>query len=219
MKILAIDTSMDVLVITYGDEDSYLSLTYRGIERHATKLAPLTKHFLELARIDVKDIDFLGCGIGPGSLTGLRIGISFIQGLAVASKKKIVPVVSANVLSRNFYFHDGEVVVVRKAREGYVYIACYKNEQQILEPTIKEVDSAREFVKSLKNPLTVGDAKALFADISKLALDALEKIDGKILLEEVEKAINKGQCLEPALVQPLYLQKSIAEMNFEKKQG
>ncbi|AEH51116.1 tRNA (adenosine(37)-N6)-threonylcarbamoyltransferase complex dimerization subunit type 1 TsaB [Pseudothermotoga thermarum] len=220
MKILALDTSTDVLVVGFKDEEKFLSLTYKGIERHATKLAPMVKLLLDAAQVEPAKIDVLGCGVGPGSLTGLRIGISFVQGLACAFGKKITPVVSAKVLAKNFSTYDGEIVVARKAREGYVYIACYKNDEQIVEPTVKQIEEAKKIVGEMQNPMIVGDAKKFFLDVAKLAPDALENINAQILIEEVEALTKNGSNFEPALVQPLYLQKSIAEINFEKrKQG
>ncbi len=219
MRIIAIDTSTDTLVLAYKDESKDFVLTYNGINRHATMLAPLFKSFLSLACIDLNEVDAIGCGIGPGSLTGLRIGISFVQGLACAMGKKVAPVVSAVVMARNFSFHPGEIVVARKAREGYVYLACYRDDDQLLEPTVKEIESARHYVSTLQNPLIVGEAKRFFLDLAKVSLDELEQINGRILLMEVDKMIKNGSIVEPAFIQPLYLQKSIAEMNFERRRN
>ncbi|MEJ5228615.1 MAG: tRNA (adenosine(37)-N6)-threonylcarbamoyltransferase complex dimerization subunit type 1 TsaB [Pseudothermotoga sp.] len=219
MRIFAIDSSTETLVMVYADEQNVLSLSYTGIERHATKLAPLAKQFLDMVGQPVESLDCLGCGIGPGSLTGLRIGIAFVQGMACALSKDVVEVVSSEIVALNFSHHNGEVVIAKKAREGYVYLACYEEKTQKLAPTVLELQAAKEFVKTLRSPIVAGDGKEFFKEIAKISSDEVEKIRGEILAKEVLRKAQEGVLVKPYELEPLYLQKSIAEMNFEKRQG
>lgn len=219
MKIFAIDTSTDTLVIAYSNEQNILTLNYRGVEKHASKIGPLVHEFLNMADVNKGSIDLFGCGVGPGSLTGLRIGIAFIQGMAHAFSKNVVAVTSSEVVAANFLYHQGEIVIVKKAREGYVYIACYKENTEMLKPSVMEFEKAKHFVQTLNNPVVVGDAKKLFEHIAQTAPDELEAIRGEVLLNKVFEKIKSKSILKPHELEPLYLQKSIAEMNFEKRKS
>jgi tRNA threonylcarbamoyladenosine biosynthesis protein TsaB len=81
MKILALDTSTEAICVAYTDGQNIYSTNYFGVEKHAVKLAPLVNDFLKLCNVKVSDIDVFGCGIGPGSLTSLRIGLAFVQAI------------------------------------------------------------------------------------------------------------------------------------------
>lgn len=218
MKIFALDSSSETLILSYVDEQDIFTFTYRGLERHASKLAPIVKGFLDCVNKPIENIDYFGCGIGPGSLTGLRIGIAFVQGMACSLSKCVVPVVSSQVIARNFSYHQGEIVIVKKAREGYVYFACYEQEKQIISPTVMEIGIARNYITNLKNPIIAGDAKHHFEGLGMICSDELESIKGEILATEVLEKIKDKIIIEPHELEPLYLQKSIAEINFEKKQ-
>ncbi len=218
MRIFALDTSSERLVLCYADEQDILTLTYRGVERHASKLAPIVKDFLNCAGRPIESIDYFGCGVGPGSLTGIRIGLAFIQGMACSLSKYVVPVVSFELVAANFSYHHGEVVIVKKAREDYVYFAYYKNGEQIAAPAVMEISSAVNFIKNLKDPILAGDAKHYFKDLGKVCPDELEGINGEVLAKTVLARARDKMVIEPKELEPLYLQKSIAEMNFEKKQ-
>ncbi|HEY8541137.1 MAG TPA: tRNA (adenosine(37)-N6)-threonylcarbamoyltransferase complex dimerization subunit type 1 TsaB [Pseudothermotoga sp.] len=219
MRIFALDSSSEKLVMCYADDQDIFTLTYKGTERHASKLAPVVKSFLDCVNKSIENIDYFGCGVGPGSLTGLRIGIAFIQGMACSLSKFVIPVVSLELIASNFCYHRGEIVIVKRAREGYVYLACYKQDKQILSPTVMEVQTAKDFLRNLRDPIIAGDAKHDFEDFGIVCSDELEDIKGEILAAKVLTRAKDKMIIQPHELEPLYLQKSIAEMNFEKRQS
>lgn len=217
MKIFALDTSTEQICLVYNDGKNTYSVSYSGESRHMVKLAPTIESFSKLAGVCFEEIDLLACGIGPGSLTGLRIGIATVQGIACTFKKKIVPVVSSKVLAMNFAYHAGDVVIVKHAREGFVYFSCYKKNEEMITPKVLSVKEALETTVNLENPIFAGDAKNLFEYRGELVPDELEIIRGELLLKEALENFRRGLILEPHQVEPMYLQKSIAEMNLERR--
>lgn len=217
MKIFALDTSTEQICLAYNDCRNTYSISYLGESRHMVKLSPMIESFSKLAGVRFEEIDVLACGVGPGSLTGLRIGIATVQGIACAFKKKIVPVVSSKVLAMNFAYHVGDIVIVKHAREGFVYFSCYKKNEEMVTPKVLSVKEALEVTANLENPIFVGDAKNLFKHQGEVVPDELEFIRGELLLKEALESFKKGLILEPHQVEPMYLQKSIAEMNLEKR--
>jgi tRNA threonylcarbamoyl adenosine modification protein YeaZ len=217
MKILALDTSTEAICVAYTDGQNIYSTNYFGVEKHAVKLAPLVNDFLKLCNVKVSDIDVFGCGIGPGSLASLRIGLAFVQAIACVTSKPIVPVVSSKVVAMNFSGCEQDVVIVKKAREGFVYISCYRNLQEVLAPSVVEVEKVFDILRSLKDPIVVGDAANTFESVAVVGKEELQYPRGEFLLHEVMENFKTNVVRKPHEVEPLYLQKSIAEMNLEKR--
>ncbi|HCO98055.1 MAG: Peptidase M22 glycoprotease [Thermotoga sp. 50_1627] len=216
MKIFAIDTSTEAICVAYTDGQNIYSTNYFGVEKHAVKLAPLVDDFLKLCRVRVSDIDVFGCGIGPGSLTSLRIAVAFVQAMACVTSKPIVPVVSSKVVAMNFSGCEHDVVIVKKARQGFVYISCYRNLRETISPSVVEVQKTRDILKSLNDPILVGDAAHMFESVARIGKKELQYPRGEFLLNEVVENLKANVVRKPHEVEPLYLQKSIAEMNLEK---
>ncbi|KAF2958843.1 tRNA threonylcarbamoyladenosine biosynthesis protein TsaB [Thermotoga sp. Ku-13t] len=219
MKIFAIDTSSDQICLAYSDGKNIYSASYVGEQRHMVKLAPMIEDFSRLAGLRFEELDALACGVGPGSLTALRIGIATVQAIACAHGKRIIPVVSSKVMAMNFLFHEGHVVVVKHAREHFVYFSCYQKSEEVLSPKVLSLQEAFELAQGLRNPIFAGDAKQLFQRYGQISPDELEMLRGELLIREAMENQQHGVVVEPHRVEPLYLQKSIAEMNLEKRLG
>lgn len=217
MKIFAVDTSTEQICLAYSDGINVYSASYMGEQRHMVKLAPLVEAFSKFCDLRFEDLDALACGVGPGSLTALRIGIATVQGIACAHNKLIVPILSSKVLAMNFLHYEGEVVIAKHARENFVYFSCYQDGEEVLSPKVLSLREAFELASKLKNPMFVGDAKKLFEPYGKVCPDELQMLRGELLIAEAVENYKNGKAFEPHRVEPLYLQKSIAEMNLEKK--
>jgi len=218
LKILAVDTSSPTIALGYSDETQHMFVNHISSKKHGAVLAPLIKTLLSFVKVQASDIDVFACGIGPGGLTGLRVGIATVQGMAIAHEKKVLPVISSYALAMNLSSWDGEIVIARKARSGYVYMSCYYDKECILEPSIYTISQARERILSFKKPVVLGDAKSFFANVAELAPEYLENMRAENLLE-IARSSSENALISPELLEPLYLQKSIAEINFEKRQS
>lgn len=127
MKILSADTSsmMGSVALIDGDTtiaESLLNISTSYSERLLLALDQLLNH----TGLRLEDMDGLAIAIGPGSFTGLRIGLATFKGLAIATGKKLVGISSLLSLAYNAYASGSVVVPIIDAKRGEIYAAAYK---------------------------------------------------------------------------------------------
>jgi tRNA threonylcarbamoyladenosine biosynthesis protein TsaB len=126
MLLLALDTSTfigTVAVVRDGELLSEWSASVRAT--HGETLLPHVARAVELAGIELAAVDVFAVGLGPGSFTGVRIGVATAKGLALALKKPILGISSLRVLARGFAVGQGVLAPVLDAHKGEVYAALY----------------------------------------------------------------------------------------------
>lgn len=169
MKVLGLDTS--TLMTTCGVIDENILLGESSLNQdmsHSEKLVPMVKEVLDNLKLKVEDIDVFGVSTGPGSFTGLRIGIATIKAFAHIFDKPIVGVSTLEALAFNLPYND-VVVPMIDARRDRVYTGIYKWEGEILitimEPTVMEIDTLLDLLdKDYKNIVVNGDGSLLFKE-------------------------------------------------------
>ena len=127
MKILSLDTAMAACSVAVVDTDAPLPLAaaFVAMERgHAEALAPMTAEVLEAAGLAISAIDRIAVTIGPGTFTGVRIGLSFAKGLALARHLPVIGIDSLSAIAANDG-SDAPLLVVADARNGEVYAAAF----------------------------------------------------------------------------------------------
>lgn len=134
MTILAIDTSTDILSIAIVKNGKALARFHRKANRrHSILLVPTIDMLLKKAGLKIKDIDCFAVSVGPGSFTGLRIGVTVVKGLAFALKKPIVAVPTLDVIAYNVLSHKGVICPVLDARKNKVYACLYRSDGKALK--------------------------------------------------------------------------------------
>ena len=130
MNILAIDTSTKKASVGLKINDF---VTYKNIDNeitHSEKLLPLVDDTLNENNLKIKDIDYLACSIGPGSFTGIRIGIATVKAFA---KVLNIPVFSASSLDilayTNIDTSSDYIISVMDAKNSRIYYSIYKIEK------------------------------------------------------------------------------------------
>src|SRR4030043_141113 len=128
MKILAIETSTMLGGIAIVDDLSGLIAEVRLNVKstHSERLVTATDYVLKQAGLKVSDIDVFAVAIGPGSFTGLRIGLSTVKGFSYATGKPIVSVPTLEALAWNFPYCRSPVCTMLDARKKEVYAALFK---------------------------------------------------------------------------------------------
>ena len=134
MKILYLDTSSKYLSLAVAQDNKVLSQTHRQLARkHSTQLACLIDKMLKRAGVSLKQIDGFCVSKGPGSFTGLRIGITAIKGLAYALQKPVVAIPSLDILAQNArpvmnrrLSLPFQVCPIVDARQNKVYACLYQ---------------------------------------------------------------------------------------------
>lgn len=127
MKMLAIDSSSNIATVAIvEDSDLICEIVLNDKKTHSQKLMPLIKEALLSCKIGIDQIDVFSCSVGPGSFTGLRIGLATVKGLAHAFKKPIIGVSTLDALAFGIPFYSGIICPIMDARNNQVFTALYK---------------------------------------------------------------------------------------------
>lgn len=134
MKILAIDSTANTSTVAVLENDTLLSLyTANTKNTHSETLLPMVKSVLSTLNLTVDDMDALAVSQGPGSFTGVRIGVATVKGLAFGKNKKCVGVSTIEALAENLEGFFGIVCPIMNARRGQVYTGAFLNGERILD--------------------------------------------------------------------------------------
>lgn len=134
MKILALDSTANTSTVAVLENDKLLSVYTANIKNtHSETLLPMVKSVLETLRLTVDDVDAFAVSEGPGSFTGVRIGVATVKGLAFGRGKKCVGVSTIEALARNLDGFSGIVCPIMNARRGQVYTGAFLNGERIVD--------------------------------------------------------------------------------------
>ncbi|MBL7157317.1 MAG: tRNA (adenosine(37)-N6)-threonylcarbamoyltransferase complex dimerization subunit type 1 TsaB [Candidatus Omnitrophica bacterium] len=171
MKLLAIDTSTKYLSVAITENDSILARSHEKEElRHFDFLMPTIDKLLKKCRLKLKNIDAIALSIGPGSFTGLRIGVATCKGINMALGIPIVALPTLRVIAENFSDEkDYMLCPLLDAKKKKVYACLFDGKRGLRRLTdymLLDIDS---LLKKIKKPTLV------FGDAVKLYKDSLEK--------------------------------------------
>ncbi|MCK4463971.1 MAG: tRNA (adenosine(37)-N6)-threonylcarbamoyltransferase complex dimerization subunit type 1 TsaB [Candidatus Omnitrophica bacterium] len=167
MKILAYDTSNKFLSVAILDEEELLSNFHKDIGiNHSSMLIPTIDKTLKHAHLKLKNIDAIALSIGPGSFTGLRIGVSTAKALSLVTDIPVIGVPSLDVIAYNYIEKEGYISPVLDAKKNKVYSVIYESSSgeisRISEYLLVDVDNLLE---RLKGPtLFFGDGLSLYGE-------------------------------------------------------
>lgn len=218
MKILAVDTSGGVCSAAVLDDNKILSETYMNDKRtHSETLGLMIDFCLSCANTDIRHVDFFACAVGPGSFTGLRIGIGMMKAFAQASKKPVLGVNTLDALAQNVSGTDETVCPVIDARRGEVYTAAYKNGKRITDYRAVLLDNVLEELQGQRT-VFLGDAAQNYADKIRSSDNAFRVAHDGILLQRagsvglMANALCRAGVVQDAYtLEPLYLRETQAE--------
>lgn len=233
MKILGIDTATQVAGIGIVDETGVLAESWLNTGKtHSQRLLPLMDSLLKNSEITWGEIYGLAVTVGPGSFTGLRIGLATVQGLTQVLHKPVVGIVSLDALVQNLAGVPGLLCPILDARKNEVYTALYRSEENRMiqlspyravnpEVLMKELLSSEERVTFLGDAVPVfrnliSDSlkeRASFAPLTRNLLRAGE-VAGLGL-----KRFHQGQEINSFEIKPFYLRPSEAEVKWAKIHG
>src|SRR3989338_3934755 len=214
MKILDIDTTTKFLTIgVYSDGRVCEYNLETG--RQLSDLITLTIiRVLDAAGFDIKDIDYFACGLGPGSFTGIRTGISTIKGLAWVTNKPVIGVSTLDILAKNAKCTEKQIIPVIDAKRSLVYSCIYKNKSGILKRRsaymLVGIDGLLKEAKT--GSIMLGDAASLYKDIILKSFKRVEILDKDYwypkahnLIELALEKIKANKLNNAFNIRPLYL--------------
>ena len=127
MKVLALETSAKSVSCAVTDSGSVLASAYQctGLT-HSRTLMPMVEDLLKNAELTLDEIDRIAIAAGPGSFTGLRIGIAAVKGLAWAADKPCCAVSTLEAMAQNVRHMDGLIIGAMDARRNQIYNALFE---------------------------------------------------------------------------------------------
>lgn len=217
MKILAIDTSSKICSVALLENDNLIDKNELDNGRtHSENLMPLLNELLKRNSVDIKEIGLIACSVGPGSFTGIRIGVATIKPIAEVLNIKVASVTSLETLAKITQGSD-TIVSLIDARNNQVYCGIFdKNYNKKENYIADDINEVIKHIKKYNDIICVGDGAKLHKDLLK---NEIENI--KFSIDNKQSAVNVGKVgykkfLENDLytadtVNPIYLRKSQAE--------
>ncbi len=230
MRILAIDTASNVATAAIVEDDKLLGeFILNHKKTHSQKIMPVIDELLTSCELSVEEIDLFAAANGPGSFTGLRIGVATVKGLAHATGKPVVGINALEGLAWNVAGYPGTVVALMDARREQVYTAAYRWDGEALE-TVQQacVLPVKELLeRQQQRCIFVGDGAVLHQELIQKSLGGRAVIapgnqQGQRASSVAALALQKakrGLTESYLTLEPFYLRKSQAEQEYEKKAG
>lgn len=232
MRVLALDTSSNVASAAIIEDGKLLGENILNHKKtHSQKIMVMIEELFGDLELTVHDIDVFAAANGPGSFTGLRIGVATVKALAHSVDKPVVGVSTLAGLAYNLPYTSYIIVPVMDARRNQVYTASYIWENGTLKEL--EADSAMSIedrvssCRKMGKVIFVGDGvnvhrdyiagqlgeNAYFAPVTALMQRA-----SSVAALALEKA-NRGETEHYSALKPFYLRKSQAEREYDEKHG
>lgn len=235
MRILAVDTSSkncSVAIVEVDENKNYNIIAFENSDdekTHSQKLMPIIDKVFKEHNLTLKDMDLLACCVGPGSFTGIRIGIATMKAFADVTNIKTVSVTSLESLSYNIE-EDGIIIPIIDCKNNNVYSAIFSREnnayKQIGKNISDNIDNAISLYKANaenKNITFVGDGSILYKDLltsrlsNKLIFSNKNTQSSISLAKRAYDKYLEGLYGDSNNLSPLYLRKSQAERALVEK--
>ncbi len=237
MKTLAIDTSSKVCTVSILDNDDVLINLYNDDEKtHSVKLMSMIDEAFKKTNLNLYDMNLLACCIGPGSFTGVRIGIATIKSFSDVTNIPVVGVSSLEGLAYNVQEQVSESTLVCSiidAKNNNVYCGLYNfkndncNKLSIFAEDINKTISSINHVfktQNFDNIFFVGDGSVVHKDLLESTFSnttfANEKDNYQNSISIAKSGMLKyhnGEYGDSSTISPIYLKKSQAERALEEK--
>jgi tRNA threonylcarbamoyladenosine biosynthesis protein TsaB len=227
MRILAVDTATKSCSVAVTEKGSLTAeLTTVTAQTHSKHLLNMIRSVIKAAGIAISDLDGFAVTVGPGSFTGLRIGISSVKGFAVALDKPAVGVSSLDALAQQAAPSSYLVCSLLDARKDEVYFCTYRiNQERLIKEKEEMVVSPDEALKDINQPcIFVGSGAQLYREVIKARLGKMAYfapqsqniIRASTVAYLSLKKFENDDTNEVGGLTPHYIRKSDAELNFGK---
>lgn len=230
MPILGLDTATLVSSVALASGDTLLAeLTLQTKKTHSERLMPHIEEIIKLAEIDKSAIEAVAVSIGPGSFTGLRIGLGTAKALAYALNIPLVGVPTLAAMAYSCPVPGAMLAPTLDAQKGNLYVALYTwRDNELNELMAPKVLSLQEAInrcgEGRESALVMGEAVSLYRQ--ELTAAGIELAAPHIAMPRAGSvAVLGGRLLQQGLhqdamsLEPLYIRRSEAEELWEKRQN
>ncbi len=223
MKILALDTTACTSTVAVLNNEALLGVyTVNTNNKHSETLLPMVKNLLATLSLTIDDIDAYAVSNGPGSFTGVRIGMATIKGLAFGRDAKCVEISTIEALAQNLEGFDGIVCPIMNARRGQVYTGAFLNGERIINDTCMMLDELIPLLEKYgKKIYFTGDGYSL---VEKRSITGMEQTPEALRYQNAYsvgklayKKLQRGEYTTDTDLRVEYLRKPQAEREREEK--
>lgn len=229
MKTLGLDTSTLMATCAIIEGDRLIGeYSLNQDMSHSEKLVPMIKEVLDSLGLRPKDIDLYGVSLGPGSFTGLRIGLATVKAFAHLFHKPLLGIPTLEALAFNLP-HQEIIVPMLDARRDRVYTGVYSwednNIREVMGASIFEISDLIHVLKDYESIVVNGDGASLYKDLLtrelgsrvKFATIGQNSCKASSIAELAIKKYNQGLVDDYFTLAPDYLRPSQAERELNKK--
>ena len=226
MKILAIDSSAVSCSVALSENEKPICCEFinNGLT-HSQTLMPMVKSVLKKGKTDIEDVDLFAVTNGPGSFTGVRIGVAAAKGLAFPGDKPCIGISTLELIAANIDEEGAIVISCMDARRNQIYTASFESVtlERLTEDEAVSIESLEQRINSYSKKVYLsGDGARLTYSILKDKCDNLFLADEDKIYQNAEKLCalafkykDKAQSSEKLV--PTYLRLSQAERELKKK--
>lgn len=233
MKILSIDTASSICSVAILEDKKVIKeIENDDANTHSVKLMPQIEQILKETNLTLNDIDLLACDKGPGSFTGIRIGISTIKAFNDVTNIPSIGITSLMGLAYNIDF-QGYICSLIDAKNNNVYYGLFDNTKKQYvkngDYLAENINSVTEILKICNKPIFfVGNGSTVYKDVLKSSLkekaifsdnEELNNLTATSIGIAAFDVFNNNIHDEEYNLSPIYLKKSSAERELEEKQN
>lgn len=225
MKILAIETSAAAASVAVAEGELLIAQSYQNNgQTHSRTVLPMLQALLHSSELRLSDMDAVAVAVGPGSFTGLRIGVSVAKGLAWQGDLPCIGVSTLEAMAWNLaHLEDHIICPVMDARRNQVYNALFLSDGKTLRRLCPDravgLDLLLHDLKNLKKrKILVGDGVGLCYNDADYQKEPLRFPPGHLIRQSAwgvacaaRLAAERGALVPPAQLSPVYLRLSQAE--------
>ncbi|BCQ35344.1 MULTISPECIES: tRNA (adenosine(37)-N6)-threonylcarbamoyltransferase complex dimerization subunit type 1 TsaB [Erwinia] len=221
-RILAIDTATEACSVALLNEDRLLAHFELCAREHTQRILPLVQQILQEGGVALKDLDALAFGRGPGSFTGVRIGIGIAQGLSLGANLPLIGVSTLKTMAQSAWRLHGasRVLAAIDARMGEVYWAEYQRDEQgnwqgeETEAVLKPDAAAARMAALSGQWACVGTGWQAWPQLAENSALALTLSDVTLpcaedMLPLAQQALAAGMTVAPEHAEPTYLRNEV----------
>ena len=231
MLILGIETAGSQVGCAIGGHEGVLASAHAGKgRRHAENLAPQSDFVRGQAGIELSDLGAVAVDVGPGLFTGLRVGIATAVVMSHALGVPMIPVTSHDLMAFPARWSSRLIVTALDARRGELFTALFRKVpggiQRVREVNVCTPDDLAAALEVADEPaLLVGDGALRYADTFhdirriEMAEQGLAQPSARSLVQLAHARAMREEFVQPWEVEPVYLRKPDAEINWSTREG
>ena len=224
MLTLGIDTATEVAAVGLARAGEAIGeLNFIARMAQSERLLPALDRLLELAGLRAEDLELIAVSSGPGSFTGLRIGLAAAKGLALTLGIPLVGVPTVLSYAARVAFWDGDIVVLIHDRRNLVYHAALRGREFLQEERVVAIETVlEELAKEGREALLLGSGAARYRELLeghglRVAPEALNRPSAAtVALLGAERYAAEG-VNELFTLEPRYIQRPLAEVRWEER--